>query len=455
LNIIQKPAKINSIFLAIVLIAGIFAAVYPSFIIGIQAQSEYEYENGYGSQKNSYNYNSEYPPSPDYPSTEYKSDRYNAPEYPPSPSSEYPQSDYESNQENDYYNYPSAEDHPPADIVVPIDFDTIQEAIDAADEGDVIKVLPGTYTEQLIINKSLTIIGPGSKSTIINAPTVLTNGTLGIPYIVEIINEAEVTMKGFTISGLETSSCGDNPLNGVTGFNVLEGAILNLDSSTIKNCTFVGIRIGTPPFLGSQIGHAIITQTDITDYRSGGIVTFSSDSSLTITKSNIIASDNSNIVGQIGILVEFGAKGIITHNKISKNICEGLPGCGTDWFNEIQGFGIAITCADNGSVISNNYISNNDLAIGLGGESESCVVDHNKITDNLVFGIVVADSEQTISNTKIFGGGVGVLAAAGLANTTATLDQVKIVGAEIPIQALSSGNLTAAVNVLSPSVFLP
>ena len=66
----KKTAKINSIFLAIVLIAGTFAAVYPSFIIGIQAQSEYEYENGYGYEENNYNYNSEYPPSPDYPSTE-------------------------------------------------------------------------------------------------------------------------------------------------------------------------------------------------------------------------------------------------------------------------------------------------------------------------------------------------------------------------------------------------
>jgi len=42
--------------------------------------------------------------------------------------------------------------------------------------------------------------------------------------------------------------------------------------------------------------------------------------------------------------------------------------------------------------------------------------------------------------------------AAGIAfstNTTTTLDQVKIVDAEIPIQALSAGNLTAAINVLS------
>jgi hypothetical protein len=156
------------------LIAGTFASVYPSFIIGIQAQAEYEYDSN--------NYNSEYPPS----------------EYIPS---EYIPSDYESNQENDYYNYPPTENRVSVNIVVPIDIPTIQEAINAANEDDVIKVLPGTYTEQITINKNLIILGSGSKSTIIKAPEELNNGVLGVPYIVEISNEAKVSIKGFTING--------------------------------------------------------------------------------------------------------------------------------------------------------------------------------------------------------------------------------------------------------------
>lgn len=75
MNIIQKTAKFNSIFLAIVLIAGTFAAVYPSFIIGVQAQAEYENSYGYDNNDN-YSYNSEYSSS-GYPSTEYESDRDN------------------------------------------------------------------------------------------------------------------------------------------------------------------------------------------------------------------------------------------------------------------------------------------------------------------------------------------------------------------------------------------
>jgi hypothetical protein len=53
------------------------------------------------------------------------------------------------------------------DITVPTDFPTIQAAINASNPGDTIKVLPGTYTEQLTISKNLTIIGSGAKSTIV------------------------------------------------------------------------------------------------------------------------------------------------------------------------------------------------------------------------------------------------------------------------------------------------
>ena len=93
--------------------------------------------------------------------------------------------------------------------------------------------------------------------------------------------------------------------------------------------------------------------------------------------------------------------------------------------------------------------------IAIAENSGCCKIENNKLYDNRFFGVTVVDGEHIISNTKIFGGKVGAAAAATFANTTAILDKVKIVGAEIPIQALSTGNLTAAVNVLSPSFFEP
>jgi hypothetical protein len=77
------------------------------------------------------------------------------------------------------------------------------------------------------------------------------------------------------------------------------------------------------------------------------------------------------------------------------------------------------------------------------------------LVDNEFFGIVVADGEHTVSNTKIFGGGIGAAAAATTANTIATLDGVKIIDAKTPVQALSSGDLTASVNVVSQHFLAP
>jgi parallel beta-helix repeat protein len=408
----RTTTKTSAIFLVIVLITGTFALSLSSpsslFIIGdVQAQEEYGYDdNEYGYSDNN-GYSSEYTPS----------NSFDKNFYPPK--------------------------DPPADIIVPIDFPIIQQAIDAADEGDVIKVLPGTYTEQINITKSLTIIGSGAKSTVIEAPLVLDTNVLGFTYIVEVNNGAEVSMKGFTIKGPDGADCPDS-----TGVSVLDGGILNLNYVVNKGCTQHAIWIGGP----EQIGHATITNTFITDYQDHGVFALGPDATVTMSYNKVVGS-SPDVFPVVGIFI-VEAKGTITHNEVNNNICN-LDICGPDWFNNFQAFGIGAIEAGEGSVISNNYVSNNDGGISVGGASGCCIVDLNKLVDNEFFGIVIADSEQTVSNTKIFGGEVGAAAAATFFNTTATLDHVKIVGAEIPIQALSTGNLTAAVNVLSPSFFAP
>lgn len=369
----------------------------------------------------------------------------------------YPSEDYDNNKKYVCENGPfegflvSSVEFCKPDITVPTDFPTIQAAINASNPGDTIKVLPGIYTEQLTINKSLTIIGSGSKSTIIQAPDVL-NPSPVIPFpgranIVEIFNEAIATMKGFTIAGPSGNIC-----EGLAGVSIHGDATLEIDSSAIIGCLREGILVGLAEFIprGPQIGHAVITKTDITDYRVVGIQTGGENTTLVISKSQVIAADAPEVVGQIGIFGAIGPKVVIVDNKISGNICNN-PECGPDFFTQVQGSGIFLVNVNQDSIISGNKVTNNDLGIALAENSGCCKIENNKLSDNRFFGITIVDGEHTISNTKIFGGNVGVAAIAFSANTIATLDNVKIVGATIPVQEFPSGGFTAEVVILPNS----
>jgi hypothetical protein len=317
-------------------------------------------------------------------------------------------------------------------ITVPTDYPTIQSAIDAASAGDTIKVLPGTYVEQLTISKSLTLIGSGARSTIIQAPAVLDTNVLGLTYIAQINGGATVSMKGFTVDA--GTSC--DVFFGVT---VLDSATFNLDTSVITGCYQVGVIVGstrTPD--GPQTGHATITRTNVNGYQDQGIIARAPGTTLTVSYSTITAAEESPVDGQAGITEFSGAKVNIHHNKISRNLCDN-PACGPDFLTQLQGFGILVNSAAAGSVISYNDISDNDVGIATALNSGCCKVDHNILKDNRFFGLVVVDGEHTIFNTQISGGNVGVLAAAFSVDTVATLDRVTIVGTITPTQELSVG----------------
>ena len=92
-----------------------------------------------------------------------------------------------------------------ATINVPGDYGTIQAAITAASPGDTINVKAGTYTEQLLIQKSLTLIGAGESTTIIKVPATrtgtVTEGSTW-DYIVAAYpttGTIDVRIEGFTI----------------------------------------------------------------------------------------------------------------------------------------------------------------------------------------------------------------------------------------------------------------
>ncbi len=76
----------------------------------------------------------------------------------------------------------------PKTITVPDDYPTIQAAINGASEGDEVFVRSGTYSEDLTINKALSLVGENKYSTI-----VVGNGTAAC-----LIKQDSINVIGFT-----------------------------------------------------------------------------------------------------------------------------------------------------------------------------------------------------------------------------------------------------------------
>ena len=75
------------------------------------------------------------------------------------------------------------------------DYTSIQDAIDNATEGDTIEVREGTYFENVVVNKSIDLVGDSRDSVIINGS--------GIGNVVTIESDG-VNLSGFTLTGSGT-----------------------------------------------------------------------------------------------------------------------------------------------------------------------------------------------------------------------------------------------------------
>lgn len=335
-------------------------------------------------------------------------------------------------------------------LTVPNDYPTIQSAVDAASAGDTIKLLLGTYEEQVIIGKSLAIIGSGSSSTVIKAPSSVVPDSFGFTEIIEINNHATVEMQGVTVSGPGASDCGSL----TAGIRVLEDATLDLYSSTVTHIRNnpirgdcgregTGILVGTAQSQGSQVGHATIDHVTINDFQFTGITVVTEGSTATVTHSEITGQGPSSQVPSLGsVVAAFGGSAVITHNKISGNQCN-LPDCGPDILNQGQSTGVFALFAGPGTVISHNDISDNDIGIGFIG-GDCCKDDHNTLTNNRYFGIVIFDGDTTSSHDKMNGGNVGVVVVALSVDVTGTLEYDKITGTSVQdVQEISISPYTA------------
>ena len=142
------------------------------------------------------------------------------------------------------------------------EIETIQAAVDAATEGDILILKAGTYSENIVIQKSLTIIGAGPGLTIINGNTGMAQNEGGVINVTKPFPHASyapnVTLVGMTITqgtanygGGIFNGGGDLTLSQVSITNNIAsfsgGGIYNQEGTVITNGSFVAentVKVG-------------------------------------------------------------------------------------------------------------------------------------------------------------------------------------------------------------------
>lgn len=320
-------------------------------------------------------------------------------------------------------------------------FTSIQAAVAAAGAGDTIKVCPGTYPEQVRIDKKLKVEGTsiGNESLIlIRPPAVVPNSNsllgagMAIAAIILVDGADDVTLTNLTVDGQN---------NGLTGCTPdFVGIYYRNSSGKIDSVAVRNIRLG-PGLEGCQSGDGIFVQSgngqpakvevwnsSIHDYQKNGITANEAGTDLTADGNSIMGAGPGQAVAQNGIQVAFGAKGKIENNTVQNHVF-GTCTPGQDCFiatdllildtgkmtikkNNLGKSQTGIFLLTNDSDVSDNYISDSDTFDGVFVLGNDNKIEKNSIFNSDEAAIVVVGNSNSVSNNTINDTPVGVFQSA-------------------------------------------
>jgi parallel beta-helix repeat protein len=304
---------------------------------------------------------------------------------------------------------------------VPGSFSSIQVAVNAAAPGDTILVDPGTYTEQVTINKSLTLQGNGP-GAIIQAPSTLMTDAFGQNALVEVNNSAAVVnINNLTIQGPAT--------NITAGLFIAGGATANVTGTTVNQINQGPANFGVQGVRGILVGssaggagHATITNCIVTNYQKTGISTGGTGTTVTITGTAVTGVGPTTLIAQNGIQISPDTvSATLSNNTISGNEYTG-SGSGPDPTMNTESAGI-LNFID-GSIITGNTVFGNDEGIfNTNTGMTATTISGNTAQNNRFQGILLSDGTATVSNNTITGNNIGVAirASGGSVNAQGTL----------------------------------
>ena len=220
----------------------------------------------------------------------------------------------------------------PETIVVPDDYGSIQEAIDIAVAGDTVYVKSGTYHENLVVNKSLSLVGE-------NVDTTIVDGNPPEGYRIPIkVQCDDVSVSGFKLLyGYAGISVGDAKYCSISG-NRIAG---NEHGIMLVGCSYCNVTknycelIGLSSAIQLSYSNYNLISGNYIDNCTEGIQVWQGSANNTVTENTITNCDD------VAIRLQYADNNTIARNDVSNS-----------------GFGTTIYVANNNTITENNYKNN-------------------------------------------------------------------------------------------------
>jgi len=265
-------------------------------------------------------------------------------------------------------------------------YSSIQDAIDNASNGDTVFVYNGTYYENILIDKSINLVGENKSNTVIDG-----GGIYGFDVI--HVSFDRVTISGFLIQNSGKWHMEDAGIdirsnnNIITGNNIImnnkHGILLLYSNNNSITNNIIKWNYACGIWLIHSNNNTISENKIFKNNQSSGII-LSESSNNSILNNNIYKNNGSGINSGDSHNNSFIDNTIISNNRIGIHFC---------------------VC--NNNTIANNTISNQSNGLWIRTSTQNRIIN-NYITSNNEKGIAFFDSIfNVIYNNEIFYNGDG------------------------------------------------